>query len=78
MEKASVSRNDKNQTIKPPKSAALPDDVQCVDVVAVAVGRNRIITPEGRTWEEWFDGPGVSDDFMTERNQPSGQYRDGL
>jgi antitoxin VapB len=44
----------------------------------VAVGRTRIITPEGTSWEEWFAGETVSDDFMSEREQPPEQEREGL
>jgi antitoxin VapB len=76
MEKASVFKNNKSQAIRLPKSVALPDDVKRVDVVAV--GRTRIITPEGSTWDEWFNGPGVSDDFMAERSQPVEQSREAF
>ena len=50
---------------------ALPDDVKQVDVVAI--GRARIITPAGESWESWFDGESVSADFMSERNQSADQ-----
>lgn len=59
-----------------PKAAALPDDVKRVDVIAI--GRTRIITPAGEAWDSWFDGAGVTDDFMVERDQPAGQERDEL
>lgn len=59
-----------------PKSVAFPEDVKRVDVVAI--GKTRIITPEGTSWEEWFAGETVSDDFMVERDQPSEQLREGL
>ena len=51
----------------------MPDDVKRVDVVAV--GRTRIIAPAGEAWDSWFDGAGVSDDFMAEREQPADQHR---
>ena len=44
----------------------------------VAIGNTRIITPEGRAWDDWFDGQTVSDDFMVERDQPSEQQREGF
>ena len=68
MEKASVFKTNKSQAVRLPKSVALPEDVKRVDVVAV--GRSRIITPEGASWDEWFAGDTVSDDFMCERDQP--------
>jgi antitoxin VapB len=62
--------------VRLPKSVALPEDVRRVDVVAI--GRTRIITPEGTSWEEWFDGDSVTDDFMSERDQPAEQLREGF
>jgi antitoxin VapB len=76
MEKASVFKSNKSQAVRLPKSVALPEDVKRVDVVAI--GRTRIITPEGTSWEEWFDGDSVTDDFMSERDQPAEQLRDGF
>lgn len=76
MKKASVFKSNKSQAIRLPKSVALPDDVKRVDVVAV--GKTRIITPEGTSWEEWFEGDRVSDDFMAERDQPAEQFREGF
>jgi antitoxin VapB len=74
MEKASVFKSNKSQAVRLPKSVALPDDVKRVDVVAI--GRTRIITPEGTSWNEWFDGDSVTDDFMSEREQPADQLRE--
>jgi len=76
MEKASVFKTNKSQAVRLPKSVALPDDVKRVDVVAV--GRTRIITPEGTSWDEWFAGETVTDDFMSEREQPAEQEREGF
>ena len=76
MEKASVFKSNKSQAVRLPKSVALPDDVKRVDVVAI--GNTRILTPEGTSWDEWFDGEPVSEDFMAERDQPAEQLREGL
>ena len=76
MEKASVFKSNKSQAVRLPKSVALPEDVKRVDVVAI--GKTRIITPEGTSWDEWFAGEAVSDDFMVERDQPPEQLRDGF
>jgi antitoxin VapB len=40
--------------------------------------RTRIITPEGTSWNEWFAGESVSEDFMAERAQPPEQLREGF
>lgn len=76
MEKASVFKSNRSQAVRLPKSVALPDDVKRVDVVAI--GKTRIITPEGTSWDEWFAGATVSDDFMVERDQPPEQLREGF
>ncbi|HHU9793158.1 TPA: toxin-antitoxin system antitoxin VapB, partial [Escherichia coli] len=44
----------------------------------IAVGRTRIITPAGETWDEWFDGHNVSADFMDNREQPGMQERESF
>lgn len=76
MEKASVFKSNKSQAVRLPKSVALPEDVKRVDVVAI--GKTRIITPEGTSWDEWFAGEAISDDFMVEREQPPEQLREGF
>jgi antitoxin VapB len=55
---------------------ALPDGVREVEIVKL--GRNRLISPAGHSWDELFDGPAVSDDFLPERGQPPAQEREGF
>lgn len=76
MEQTTVFKSNRSQAVRLPKAVALPEEVKQVDVVAV--GRVRIITPAGEAWDSWFDGPGVTADFMVERDQPSVQERDGF
>ncbi|WP_024676749.1 type II toxin-antitoxin system VapB family antitoxin [Pseudomonas syringae] len=76
MEQSTVFKSNRSQAVRLPKAVALPDDVKRVDVVAV--GRTRIISPAGEMWNSWFDGEGVSDDFMTEREQPAEQLRESF
>lgn len=59
-----------------PKAVAFDESVTEVEIVAV--GQARIITPAGQSWDAWFDGPSVTDDFMPEREQPPDQQREGL
>ena len=73
IEKAAVFKSNKSQAVRLPKPVALPEDVKRVDVVAV--GKTRILTPEGTTWDEWFSSAPVSDDFMCDRDQPGEQAR---
>lgn len=74
MEQGAIFKSNRSQAIRLPKAVALPDDVKRVDVVAV--GRTRIIAPAGESWDSWFDGAGVSPDFMIEREQPAEQERE--
>lgn len=76
MERASVFKSNKSQAVRLPKSVALPDSVKQVDIVKL--GRARLITPAGEAWDSWFEGEGVTDDFMTEREQPDEQGRESL
>lgn len=59
-------KSNKTQALRLPKPVALPDSVKKVDIVAI--GNTRIITPAGESWDQWFNGHGVSDDFMPGRD----------
>lgn len=75
METGSVFKSNRSQAIRMPKAVALPDDVTRVDIVAI--GRTRIITPAGESWDSWFDEDDrVSADFMNERDQQAEQVRE--
>ena len=76
MARSSVFMNNKTQSVRLPKSVALPDGVKKVDIVKL--GRARLITPEGESWDAWFDHEGASDDFMPDREQPADQDRESL
>ena len=69
-------RSNRTQAVRLPKAVALPDSVREVDVTVV--GASRVITPAGHLWDEFFAGPRVSADFMTDRRQPPPQKRDAL
>ncbi|EGW99740.1 hypothetical protein ECG581_4964 [Escherichia coli G58-1] len=71
-----VFLSNRSQAVRPPKAVALPENVKRVEVIAV--GRTRIITPAGETWDEWFDGHSVSTDFMDNREQPGMQERESF
>lgn len=76
MEQGSVFLSNRSQAVRLPKAAALPDDVKRVDVIAI--GRTRILTPAGESWDSWFDGEGVTADFMMDREQPADQERESF
>lgn len=66
----------RGQAVMLPKDVALPDSIKEVDIVVI--GNQRMITPVGRSWDAWFDGPTVTDDYMAEREQPNPQEREGV
>lgn len=76
MVRANLFKSNKSQALRLPKPIAYPDSVKQVDIVMQ--GRARIITPAGESWDTWFDGEGVSEDFMTDREQPAHQERESL
>ena len=76
MQQGSVFRSNRSQAVRLPKAVAFSEAVRKVDIVVV--GRSRLISPAGEAWDIWFDGAGVSDDFMVERDQPADQERNPL
>jgi antitoxin VapB len=62
----SVFTNNRSQAVRLPADARLPEGVKKVQVRVRGV--DRIISPAGQTWDEFFlNGPHASDDFMAER-----------
>jgi antitoxin VapB len=77
MARSTVFVSNRSQAVRLPKAVAFPEGVRQVEVIRL--GNSRLITPVGRRWDEFFiNGPQVSDDFMTEREQPSAEERDPL
>jgi len=76
MERASVFKSNKSQAVRLPKPVSLPETVKQVDIIPL--GRARLIVPAGEAWDSWFDGDGVSEDFMNDREQPVDQERENL
>jgi antitoxin VapB len=71
-----VFKSNRSQAVRLPKDVALPEYITNVDIVSI--GNKRIITPAGSSWDDWFDGPQVSDDFMRQRDQPADQERESF
>ncbi|EES1499752.1 toxin-antitoxin system antitoxin VapB [Escherichia coli] len=71
-----VFLSNRSQAVRLPKAVALPEDVKKVEIIAI--GRTRIITPAGESWDCWFDGENVSADFMDIRDQPAMQERESF
>jgi antitoxin VapB len=74
--KTTIFKSNKTQAVRLPKAVALPESVSEVEIIAI--GNTRLIMPAGASWDQWFDGPGVSNDFMQDREQPQDQHREAL
>ena len=74
--KTKIFKNNRSQAIRLPKEVAFPESVK--DVEIIAIGNKRVIAPVSQSWNEWFNEPGVSTDFMTVRIQPEDQRREIL
>ena len=72
--KTKLFKSNQSQAVRLPKEVAFSESIK--DVEIIAIGNRRIISPSGQSWDEWFDGPGVSSDFMETRKQPEDQVRD--
>jgi len=68
--------SNRSQAVRLGKGVAMPDTVTEVDIIAD--GNKRIIVPSGESWDVWFDGPTVTEDFMQTRDQPNEQERESL
>ena len=76
MKKSTVFMRGRTQTMRLPEAVALLAEVKIVDVIAV--GRTRIISSTGESWDSWFSGLGVTSDFMKSREQPEQQKRESF
>ena len=64
-----VFKSNRRQPVRLPQAAALPDDTKRADIVVL--GRSRPIKPSGERWDTWFEQDVVSDDYMSDREQPA-------
>lgn len=69
MERGSAVMTNTTQAVCLPKTMQLPEGVTGVDIGRC--GRVWTITPSGQSWASWFEGQGVSADFMVERAHPA-------
>lgn len=76
MTSSKLFTSNRSQAVRLPKAVAFPDDVQEVDILKI--GRSRLIVPRGRRWDDFFDGPAVSEDFLNERDEPTAEQREPL
>jgi len=77
MTRSTVFTTNRSQAVRLPKAVAFPDDVHQVEIIRQ--GRNRVIIPVGRRWDDFFEnGFRASEDFVRNRDQPSAEGRERL
>ena len=76
MEQTTIFMSNRSQAVRLPKAVAMPGDVKRVEVIAI--GRTRVITPAGESWDSWLHGDSVTTDFMDDRDQPFDQERESF
>ncbi len=74
MARSTVFTSNRSQAVRLPKPVALPEGVHQVEITKI--GRSRLISPAGESWDDFFAGPGTSDDFLMERLQPKADKRE--
>lgn len=77
MAKGTIFKTNRTQAVRLPSETRFPDDVKSVNVRVV--GRDRILSPAGFSWDSFFlNGPTVSDDFMEDRGNQHQPDREPL
>jgi antitoxin VapB len=76
MIRSTIFTSNGSQAVRLPKAVAFPEGVHEVEIIKV--GHGRLIVPAGKRWDDFFDGPGASDDFMSERSEPEAEEREPL
>ncbi|MCJ2068167.1 antitoxin [Methylobacterium sp. J-030] len=75
MTSSTVFTSNRSQAVRLPKAVAFSPDVHHVDILKI--GRTRVIVPTGQRWEDLFqEGPRLSEDFLTHREQPPAEQRE--
>jgi antitoxin VapB len=77
MARSTVFTNNRTQAVRLPKAVAFDEGVRQVEIVKI--GQSRIISPQGKRWDELFlSGPRATGDFLTEREQSAPEEREPL
>ncbi|MBV8093873.1 MAG: antitoxin [Acetobacteraceae bacterium] len=74
MAHSTVFKTNRSQAVRLPKAVALPEGVREVEITVV--GGSRLISPAGQSWDAFFAGAAVSDDFLSDRQQPKTEQRE--
>lgn len=73
MTRTTLFQSNRSQAVRLPKDVAFPEGVR--EVTILKEGYRRVIVPAGRTWDDFFDAPGID---LGERDQPAVQERESF
>lgn len=73
MTKTTLFQSNRTQAVRLPKDVAFPESVAEVEIVKR--GRQRVISPAGSAWDDFFAGPGID---LGERDQPAAEIRESF
>ncbi len=76
MVKTKLFKSNQSQAVRLPKAVAFPEEIK--DVQIIAIDHSRLISPVDQSWDLWFDGPSVTEDYMIDRDQGGTQDRESL
>jgi antitoxin VapB len=71
MTKANISKSNKAKASQSPEAVVLPDNVTRVNIISR--DKKKLIVSADGTWADFFAGPRLDEDFLSERNQPTSQ-----
>ena len=71
MTRTTLFQSNRSQAVRLPKDVAFPEGVR--EVTILKEGHKRVIVPAGKTWDDFFDAPGID---LGERDQPMAQERE--
>ncbi|WP_375383182.1 type II toxin-antitoxin system VapB family antitoxin [uncultured Sphingomonas sp.] len=67
MTRTTIFQSNRSQAVRLPKDVAFPHGIR--EVAIVREGQRRIIVPADRSWDDFFDRPGV--DLADRVDQPA-------
>ncbi|MFT8245719.1 type II toxin-antitoxin system VapB family antitoxin [Roseomonas sp. BN140053] len=73
MTRTTLFQTNRTQAVRLPKDVAFPEEVR--EVAILRDGPRRVIVPADRSWDDFFDAPGIE---LGERDQPRTQEREGF
>ncbi|MFY8106013.1 MAG: type II toxin-antitoxin system VapB family antitoxin [Elstera sp.] len=73
MTRTLLFQSNRSQAVRLGKDVAFPEGVR--EVIILREGARRVIVPADRSWDDFFDAPGVD---LGERVQPSPEVREGF